>query len=121
MEVLGKLRGGVGVMAGCGGVVERIPLATPYSNAPDWNRAECRQRRTMKDVLHLPSRRLREMQAQGTMQAYLVAQTAITNMQQRNAAAADLNTTVFVQSQHATHDMSATSESKTWQTCLSTP
>lgn len=64
------------------------------------------------------AQKMTEMQAQGTMQACLAAQTAVANMQQRNAAAADLNTAVFVQSQHATHDMSATSESNTWQTYL---
>ncbi len=36
----------------------------------------------------------------------------------RNAAATDLNTAVFVQTQHATHDMSAASEDNTWQTYL---
>ena len=64
------------------------------------------------------AQKMTEMQAQGTMQACLAAQTAVANMQQRNAAAADLNTAVFVQSQRATHDMSATSESNTWQTYL---
>jgi hypothetical protein len=59
-----------------------------------------------------------EMQSQGTMQACLASQMAVTNMQQRNAAATDLNTAVFVQAQHTTHDMSAASESNTWQTYL---
>ena len=64
------------------------------------------------------AQKMTEMQAQGTMQACLASQMAVANMQQRNAAATDLNTAVFVQAQHATHDMSATSESNTWQTYL---
>jgi hypothetical protein len=62
--------------------------------------------------------RMSEMQNQGTLQACLASQMAVTNMQQRNAAATDLNTAVFVQTQHATHDMSAASEDNTWQTYL---
>ena len=62
--------------------------------------------------------RMSEMQNQGTLQACLASEMAVTNMQQRNAAATDLNTAVFVQTQHATHDMSAASEDNTWQTYL---
>jgi len=62
--------------------------------------------------------RMSEMQNQGTLQACLASQMAVSNMQQRNAAATDLNTAVFVQTQHATHDMSAASEDNTWQTYL---
>ncbi len=64
------------------------------------------------------AQKMAEMQAQGTMQTCIAAQMAVANMQQRNAAATDLNTAVFVQEQHATHDMSASSESNTWQTYL---
>ncbi|WP_047497112.1 hypothetical protein [Terriglobus sp. TAA 43] len=64
------------------------------------------------------AQKMAEMQAQGTMQACLASQTAVANMQQRNAAATDLNTAVFVQSQHSTHNMNATSESNTWQAYL---
>jgi hypothetical protein len=64
------------------------------------------------------AQKMTEMQSQGTMQACLASQMAVTNMQQRNAAATDLNTAVFVQAQHTTHDMSAASESNTWQTYL---
>ncbi|WP_263408816.1 hypothetical protein [Terriglobus tenax] len=59
-----------------------------------------------------------EAQNQGALQACVASQMALANMQQRNAAATDLNTAVFVQSQHATHDMSAASEGNTWQTYL---
>lgn len=64
------------------------------------------------------AQKMTEMQAQGAMQACLASQMAVANMQQRNAAAADLNTAVFVQEQHSTHDMSAARESNTWQTYL---
>lgn len=64
------------------------------------------------------AQRMSEIQNQGTLQACLASEMAITNMQQRNTAAADLNTAVFVQTQHATHDMSAASEDNTWQTYL---
>lgn len=62
--------------------------------------------------------KMTEMQNQGTMQACLASQMAITNMERRNAAATDLNTAAFVQQQHATNDMSAANESSTWQSYL---
>jgi hypothetical protein len=43
---------------------------------------------------------------------------AISNMERRNATATDLNTAIFVQTQHAVHDMSAAGEGDTWQTYL---
>jgi len=64
------------------------------------------------------AQKMTEMQAQGTIHTCIAAQMAVANMQQRNAAATDLNTAVFVQEQHATHDMSAASESNTWRTYL---
>jgi hypothetical protein len=42
----------------------------------------------------------------------------IQNMQQRNAAAADLNTWGFVQAQHATKPSLNVSDSGTWTTYL---
>jgi hypothetical protein len=39
-------------------------------------------------------------------------------MQQRNAAAIDLNTAAFVQQQRVSNDASAARESNTWQTYL---
>ena len=62
--------------------------------------------------------KMSEIQNQGTLQACLASQMALANMERRNAAASDLNTAVFVQMQHATHDMSAASEDNTWQTYL---
>jgi hypothetical protein len=39
----------------------------------------------------------------------------IANMQQRNAAAQDLNTAALIQQQRATNDVSAANEGSTWQ------
>ena len=64
------------------------------------------------------AQKISEMQNQGALQACLASQMAIANMQQRNAAATDLNTAAFVQAQHAANDMSAASEDNTWQTYL---
>jgi hypothetical protein len=62
--------------------------------------------------------KMSEMQDQGTLQACLASQMAVSNMERRNAAATDLNTAAFVETQHATHDMSAASEDSTWQSYL---
>jgi hypothetical protein len=64
------------------------------------------------------AQKMTEMQSQGVLQACLASEMAVSNMQQRNAAATDLNTAVFVQTQHSTHDMSAATEDNTWQTYL---
>jgi type IV secretion system protein TrbJ len=62
--------------------------------------------------------KMSEMQNQGTLQACLASQMAVSNMERRNAAATDLNTAAFVEAQHTTHDMSAASEDSTWQSYL---
>jgi hypothetical protein len=64
------------------------------------------------------AQKMTEMQNQGTLQACLASQMAVSNMERRNAAATDLNTAAFVQQQHATNDVSAANESNTWQTYL---
>ena len=64
------------------------------------------------------AQKMAEMQNQGTMQACLASQMALANMERRNAAANDLNTAAFVQSQRQTNNVNATSESNTWQTYL---
>ena len=64
------------------------------------------------------AQKMSEMQNQGALQACLASQMAISNMERRNASAADLNTAIFVQTQHAVHDMSAAGEGDTWQTYL---
>jgi hypothetical protein len=62
--------------------------------------------------------KLSEMQSQGTMQTCLASQMTVANMQQRNAAAADLNSAAMVQQQRATNDTSAANEGSTWTTYL---
>ena len=64
------------------------------------------------------AQKMAEMQNQGTMQACLASQMALANMERRNAAATDLNTAAFVQSQRQTNNVNAASESNTWQTYL---
>jgi len=48
------------------------------------------------------------------MQVCLASQMTVANMQQRNAAAADLNTAAAVQQQRAVNDTSAANEGNTW-------
>jgi hypothetical protein len=64
------------------------------------------------------AQQLSEMQSQAAMQVCLASQMTVANMQQRNAAAQDLNTAAAVQAQRATNDTSAASESNTWKTYL---
>jgi len=64
------------------------------------------------------AQKLAEMQSQGTLQACLASEMAVSNMQERNAAVEDLNTAAFVQQQRSTNDMSAASEGNTWATYL---
>jgi hypothetical protein len=64
------------------------------------------------------AQKMAEMQTQGTLQSCLAAQMAVINMQQRNAAAIDLNTAASVQQQRATNNVNAAREGNTWQTYL---
>lgn len=64
------------------------------------------------------AQKMAEMQTQGTLQSCLATQMTVANMQQRNAAAIDLNTAAFVQQQRASNDVSAAREGNTWQTYL---
>jgi hypothetical protein len=64
------------------------------------------------------AQKMAEMQTQGTLQSCLASQMAVANMQQRNAAAIDLNTAAFVQQQRASNNTNAARESNTWQTYL---
>ena len=64
------------------------------------------------------AQKMTEMQSQGVMQACLASQMAVANMQQRNAAALDLNTAADVQQQRETNDTSAANESGTWDSYL---
>ncbi len=64
------------------------------------------------------SQKMSEMQAQGTIQTCLASQMTVANMQQRNAAAQDLNTVAFVEQQRAANNVSAAREGLTWQTYI---
>lgn len=64
------------------------------------------------------AQKLSEMQAQGTLHACLAGQMTVANMERRNAAVEDINTATFVQQQRSTNNVSAASESNTWQTYL---
>ena len=52
------------------------------------------------------------------MHVCLASQMTVANMQQRNAAAQDLNTAAAVQQQRTTNDTSAANEGHTWQTYI---
>jgi len=60
------------------------------------------------------AQKMAEMQTQGILQACFAAQMTVANMQQRNAAALDLNTAAFVQQQRVINDASAANEGDTW-------
>ena len=64
------------------------------------------------------AQKLSEMQLQGTMQICLASQMTVANMQQRNAAAQDLNSAAMVQQQRAVNDTSAAGEGNTWKTYI---
>jgi hypothetical protein len=64
------------------------------------------------------AQRMSEMQSQGVLQACLASEMAVGNMQQRNAAALDLNTAAYVAQQRAADDTSAANESNTWESYL---
>jgi type IV secretion system protein TrbJ len=64
------------------------------------------------------AQQLSEMQSQAAMQVCLASQMTVANMQQRNAAAQDLNTAAAVQAQRAVNDTSAANEGRTWQNYL---
>jgi hypothetical protein len=61
------------------------------------------------------AQKMSEMQSQGTLQTCLASQMTVANIQQRNAAAQDLNTAALVQQQRAANDASAANEGSTWQ------
>ena len=64
------------------------------------------------------AQQLTEMQSQAAMHVCLASQMTVANMQQRNAAAQDLNTAAFVQQQRNANNVSAAGESNTWRTYL---
>jgi hypothetical protein len=64
------------------------------------------------------AQKMSEMQSQGVLQVCLASEMAVGNMQQRNAAALDLNTAAYVAQQRAADDTSAANESNTWDSYL---
>ena len=64
------------------------------------------------------AQKMSEMQAQGVLASCIASEMAVSNMQQRNAAAQDLNTAAFVAQQRSTNNVNAANESNTWQTYL---
>ena len=64
------------------------------------------------------AQQLNEQQAQGVLHACLAQQMTIQNMQQRNAAAQDLNTWGFVQAQQTSNPSYNIANSGTWTTYL---
>jgi len=59
-----------------------------------------------------------ELQAQGVLHACLASQMAVANMQQRNAAADDLNMAAFVKQDQATNPTFNGNGSQTWTTFI---
>ena len=64
------------------------------------------------------AQKMSEMQSQGVLQACLASEMAVSNMQQRNAAALDLNAAAYVAEQRSANDTSAANESNTWDSYL---
>jgi hypothetical protein len=64
------------------------------------------------------AQQLTEMQSQAAMHVCLASQMTVANMQQRNAAAQDLNTAAAVQQQRTVNNTSAANEGSTWTTYL---
>lgn len=64
------------------------------------------------------AQQLVEMKQQGMLHACLAQQMAVSNMQQRNAAANDLNTKGFIQQEHQTNNAYSTNGSDTWTTYI---
>jgi len=62
--------------------------------------------------------RMSETQSQGVLQACLASEMAVSNMEQRNAAAMDLNTAAYVAEQRDADDTSAANEGNTWDSYL---
>lgn len=64
------------------------------------------------------AQKMSEVQSQGVLQACLASEMTVSNMQQRNAAALDLNTAGYVAQQRAADDTSAANEGNTWDSYL---
>ncbi len=64
------------------------------------------------------AQQMHEWQSQGVLHACLAEQTTISNMAQRNAAAAAINDAAFIQQQRAANNVMPANESNTWQTYI---
>ncbi len=64
------------------------------------------------------AQKMSEIESQGVLQACLASEMTVGNMQQRNAAALDLNTAAYVAQQRAADDTSAANEGNTWDSYL---
>jgi hypothetical protein len=64
------------------------------------------------------AQQLAEVQAQGALHACLASQATVANMQQRNAAAHDLNTWAAVEAQRSANPVGNVSTTSTWTTYL---
>ena len=64
------------------------------------------------------AQKMSEMQSQGILQACLASEMAVGNMQERDAAALDLNTAAYIAQQRAADDTSAANEGNTWDSYL---
>lgn len=64
------------------------------------------------------AQKMTEMQSQGALQNCVASQMLVANMQQRNAAAQDLNTWAFVEQQQAANPTYAGNGSSTWTSYL---
>jgi type IV secretion system protein TrbJ len=87
-------------------------LATQEVDGTDSTNTEVEQLNLLNAA---EAQKMSEMQSQGTLQTCLASQMTVANMQQRNAAAQDLNTAALVQQQRAANDVSAANEGNTWQ------
>ena len=90
-------------------------LATQQLDSSDSTNTEVEQLNLLNAA---EAQKMSEMQAQGSLQTCLASQMTVANMQQRNAAAQDLNTAAFIEQQHAANDVSAANEGKTWQSYI---
>lgn len=64
------------------------------------------------------SQQMHQIQAQGLLQACLAEQSTVSNMAQRNAAAAAINDASFAQQERIANNANPANESNTWQSFL---
>ena len=102
--------------AGCDVIFhEAAIVSVPYSIEHPQETHDVNIQGTLNLLNAAEAQKMSEMQSQGTLQTCLASEMTIANMQQRNAAAQDLNSAALVQQQRATNDVSAANEGSTWQ------